>query len=79
MSRLQEIVTLSTTEAEYIATIETCKELIWLKDFMKKLGKESVILSLHNDSQSVVDFANNLVYHDRPSTLMCDTTSFAYF
>ena len=28
VSRLQKIVTLSMTEAEYVATIETCKKLI---------------------------------------------------
>jgi len=42
VSRLQKIVALSTTEAEYIAVTEACKEMIWLKDFMKKLGKEQV-------------------------------------
>jgi len=62
VSRLQEIVTLSTTEAEYVATIETCKEWIWLKNFMKKLNKEHVTLSLHSDSQSAIDLP---VYHDR--------------
>ena len=44
---------------------ETCKELIWLKDFMKELGKEHETLSLHSDSQSVVDRPNNPVYHNR--------------
>jgi len=61
----QKIVALSTTEAEYIAVTETCKELIWLKDFMKELGKELVTPPLHSDSQNVVDLVNNPVYHDR--------------
>ena len=35
--RLQKCVTLSTTEAEYIAIAEACKELLWMKRFMKEL------------------------------------------
>ena len=48
--RLQKIVALSTMEVEYVAAIEVYKELIWLKDFMKELGKEQVTQSLHSDS-----------------------------
>jgi len=32
---------------------------------MKELGKEQVTPSLHSDSQSAIDLANNPVYHDR--------------
>lgn len=37
-SRLQICVTLSTTESELIAKTEACKELLWVKRFMKELG-----------------------------------------
>ena len=30
ISKLQQVVALSTTEAEYVATIEASKEMIWL-------------------------------------------------
>nr|KYP32120.1 Retrovirus-related Pol polyprotein from transposon TNT 1-94 [Cajanus cajan] len=33
-SRLQRCVTSSTIEAEFIAIIEACKELLWLKKFL---------------------------------------------
>ena len=36
-SRLQKCVALSTTEVEYIAEAEACKELLWMKGFMKEL------------------------------------------
>ena len=79
MSRLQKIITLSMTEAEYVAMIEPCNELILLKDFMKELGKEQVSPSLHIDSQRAIDLANNPIYLTEPCKLMCGTTSVAYF
>ena len=40
VSRLQKIIALSTTEAEYVAITEASKEMIWLKGFMEELDKE---------------------------------------
>ena len=40
VSNLQKIVTLSTTEAEYVAATETRKEMIWLHGFLDELGKK---------------------------------------
>lgn len=34
-SRLQKIVTISTTETEYVAATKSCKEMVWLRSFMK--------------------------------------------
>ena len=34
VSRLQRIVTLSTTEVEYIAATEACKEMLWMQRFL---------------------------------------------
>ena len=39
ISKIQKVVALSTTEAEYIAT-EASKEMIWLQRFMEELGKK---------------------------------------
>ena len=36
--RLQKTVALSTTEAEYMATVEAGKEVLWMKDFIGELG-----------------------------------------
>ena len=41
-SHKQPIAALSTTEAEYIAAAECCKELIYLKDILKTLTNEKV-------------------------------------
>lgn len=35
VSRLQKINSLSTTKAEYVATIEVAKEMIWLQLFLE--------------------------------------------
>jgi len=35
------------------------------KNFLKELGKGHGAPSLHSDSESAIDFANNPVYHDR--------------
>ena len=38
VSRLQNVNALSTTEAEYVATTEAAKEMIWLQFFLEELG-----------------------------------------
>ena len=40
MSRLQKCVSLSSTEAEYVAIAEAGKEMIWLVDYLEELGKK---------------------------------------
>ena len=49
-SNLQMIVTLSTTEAEYVAATEAGKEMIWLHGFLVELGKKQEMDILHSDS-----------------------------
>ena len=49
-SNLQMIVTLSTTEAEYVAATEVGKEMIWLHGFLDELGKKQEMDILHSDS-----------------------------
>ena len=49
-SRLQKIVALSTTEAEYVAVTEAGKEMVWLQGFLDELGKKNEKGVLHSDS-----------------------------
>ena len=49
-SNLQKIVTLSTTEAEYVTATEAGKEMIWLHGFLDELGKKQEMDMLHSDS-----------------------------
>uniref|UniRef100_A0A151UIC2 Retrovirus-related Pol polyprotein from transposon TNT 1-94 n=1 Tax=Cajanus cajan TaxID=3821 RepID=A0A151UIC2_CAJCA len=39
-SKLQVRVSLSTTKVKYVAILEAAREMIWLKNFLKALGKE---------------------------------------
>ncbi len=63
VSQLQKIVTISTTEAEYVAVTEASKELIWLQGLLTELGFEQEMNVLHSDSQSVIHLAKNLAFH----------------
>ena len=40
ISKLQQVVALSKMEAEYVATTEASKVMIWLQRFMEELGKK---------------------------------------
>ena len=40
ISKLQKVVSLSTTEAEYVAATVDIKEMIWLQSIMEELGKK---------------------------------------
>lgn len=65
VSRLQKIVTLSTTEAEYVEVVEATKEMVWLKSLLNELRHPQINYKLFSDSQSVIHLAKNSVYHAR--------------
>ncbi|KAL2231740.1 UNVERIFIED_CONTAM: Retrovirus-related Pol polyprotein from transposon TNT 1-94 [Sesamum indicum] len=65
VSKLQKVVTLSTTEAEYVAVTEAAKELIWLQHLLGELGKPQADVILHSDSQSAIHLAKNPAFHSR--------------
>ena len=50
ISKLQQVVALSTMEAEYVAATEASKEMIWLQRFMEELGKKQENSRLYSDS-----------------------------
>ncbi|PHT71831.1 hypothetical protein T459_22616 [Capsicum annuum] len=64
-SRLQKCVALSTTEAELIAAVEACKELLWMKRFLGELGYAQERYVLHCHSQSVIHLGKNSTFHGR--------------
>ena len=64
-SRLQKLVALSTTEAEYISATEAAKEAIWLSRLAKDFGLPSKTPLLGCDSQSALCLAKNPMFHAR--------------
>lgn len=64
--RLQDIVALSSTEAEYVALSETCKETIWLKKLLSffdvNISSEILVLT---DSQSCMKMIKNDKFSNR--------------
>ena len=65
VSKIQIVVALSTTKAEYVVAIEASKEMIWLKMFMGELGKEHDMGTLYSDSQSSIHLAKNSTFRSR--------------
>ena len=65
VSKIQSVVALSTTEAEYVAATEASKEMIWLQRFMDELGKKHDMGTLYSDSQSAIHLAKNSTFHSR--------------
>jgi hypothetical protein len=65
MSKLQNIVALSTTEAEYVAASHACKEAVWLKGLFGEFGRIQDKVKLLCDSQSAIHLAKNPAYHSK--------------
>eukprot|EP00253_Pinus_taeda_P021025 PITA_21025 len=65
VSKIQSVVALSTTEAEYVVATEASKEMIWLQRFIGELGKKHDMRMLYSDSQSAIHLAKNSTFHSR--------------
>jgi hypothetical protein len=65
-SRRQEIVSLSTTESEYVAATHAAKETLWLRSLIKEiLAPLDEPTTLFSDNQSAIALAHDHQYHAR--------------
>jgi hypothetical protein len=65
-SKLQDVVTLSTTEAEYIAAVHTGQELKWMHNLLTELGYTFTSPhTLYIDNQSAISVTQNPDHHGR--------------
>ena len=60
-SKLQPIVTLSSTEAEYVAAVEAGKEICWMRNLLTELGYSITDQpsTMHVDNNSAISLAKN--------------------
>jgi hypothetical protein len=65
-SKKQEIIALSTTEAEYVATTHAAKEALWLRSLIGEIfGKFTGPTTLYGDNQGAIALARDHQYHAR--------------
>jgi hypothetical protein len=65
-SKKQTSVALSSTEAEYMALTQACKEAIWIKRYLMELGvQREGPLVIRADNQSCIALARNPEFHAR--------------
>ena len=65
-SKKQELVTLSTTEAEYVAATHAAKEGIWLRRLVEEVFRPLAHPTpLYSDSQSAIALTKDRSYHAR--------------
>ena len=63
-SKKQNIVTLSSTESEYVAKTHAAKEGIWLGSFVKEItSKDNRPLTIKADNQGVIALAKDNKFH----------------
>ena len=62
---LQNVVTLSMTEAKYTAASEALKEAIWQKGMITGLGAKQESVTVYSDSQSAIHLSKNQSHHEK--------------
>lgn len=58
-------VALSTTGAEFIATTEAYKEMLWLKRLLDEIGFKKDQLFVHCNSESVIHLSKYSSFHSK--------------
>ena len=64
-SKKQNSVSLSTTEAEYIAASLACSQVLWMKQTLKDFGLNYSTTTIYCDNTSAINLSKNPVQHSR--------------
>lgn len=70
-SRLQNCVTLSTIEVEFIAITKACIELLWMKKFLRELNFEQERYMSLCDNQNVIILERILLFIQKRYMSLC--------
>ena len=65
MSKKQNCISLSTTEAEYIAAGSCCTQLLWMKKLLHDYGICQEHLTIYCDNTSAINISKNPIQHSR--------------
>ncbi|GKB08196.1 putative ribonuclease H-like domain-containing protein, partial [Tanacetum coccineum] len=61
----QTIVATSTTEAEYIAAVNCCGQVLWVQNQLLDYGFNFMNTKIHIDNESTICIVKNLIYHSK--------------
>lgn len=64
-SRKQKTIALSSTEAEYMALSDSCKEALFIRTLLQELLGKTINIVIHNDNQSAQKLTKNMMFHAR--------------
>jgi hypothetical protein len=64
-SKKQNLVALSTAEAEYIVACHCCAQLLWMRQTLRDYGYKLSKVPLLCDNESAIRMADNPVEHSR--------------
>lgn len=64
-SKKQNIVALSTTEAEYIVAAACCSQLLWIKSQLKDFGELLDCVPILCDNTSAINISKNPMQHSK--------------
>ena len=65
MSKKQNLVSLSTADAEYIATASCCAQLLWMKKLLHDYGITQDTMCVFYDNMSAINLSKNPVQHSK--------------
>ncbi|CAM8880461.1 unnamed protein product [Rhodiola kirilowii] len=64
-SKKQNSISLSTTDAEYIASRSCCTQMLWMKQMLEEYGVKQEVMMLYCDNMSAISISKNSVQHSR--------------
>ena len=65
MSKMQNFISLSTAEAEYIIASSYCTQLLWMQKLLHDYGICQEHLTIYCDNTSAINISKNPVQHSR--------------